>query len=105
LQRADNRGRLLIDQHIYDRLGIHAHLYNGRLTLYIGPIEDKLKVGDPIVLKVGLQDDAMPQPVTDKLTVRIVDQEKEPKKEKRSRAKPKPRRKAVREATAGAYPE
>jgi hypothetical protein len=73
LQRADNRGRLLIDQHIYDRLGIHAHLYNGRLTLYLDPIEDKLKV--------GLQDDAMPQPVTDKLTVRIVDQEKESKKE------------------------
>jgi hypothetical protein len=80
LQRTDNRGRLVIDQHIYDRFGIRTQLHNGRLTLYLDPVEDALKVGDTIVLKVGLQDDAMPHPVTDQVTVRIVNVEKEPKK-------------------------
>jgi len=89
LQRVDNKGRLLIDQNIYDRFGIRAQLHNGRLTLYLDPVEDRLKVGDTIVLKVGLQDDAMAKPVTDSMTLRIVDQEKEPKKEKKKVAQPK----------------
>jgi hypothetical protein len=89
LQRVDNKGRLLIDQHVYDRFGVRAQLHNGRLTLYLDPIEDALKVGDTIVLKIGLQDDAMAKPVTDSLTVRIVEHEKEPKKEKKKAAQPK----------------
>jgi hypothetical protein len=89
LQRADNRGRLIIDQSIYDRFGIRTQLHNGRLTLYLAPVEDALKVGDAILLKVGLQDDAMPQPVTDEVTVRIVDFEKAPKKQKNKASKPK----------------
>jgi hypothetical protein len=83
LQRPDNRGRLLFDQSVYERFGIRAQLHNGRLTLYLHPIEDALKVGDAIVLEVGLQDDAMSQPVTDKITVRIGDTEKERKKERK----------------------
>jgi hypothetical protein len=89
LQRVDNRGRLLIEQTVYDRFGVRAQLHNGRLTLYLDPIEDKLKVGHTIALQVGLQDDAMAQPVTDKVTVHIVDQEKEPKKTKAKAAEPK----------------
>ena len=104
LQRADNRGRLLIEQPVYDRFGVRAQLHNGRLTLYLDPIEDKLKVGDAITLKIGLQDDAMPQPVTDKVTVRIVDQEKEPKKAKAKAAEPKAAAKGTKEGEGDLSP-
>lgn len=104
LQRPDNRGRLLIDQNIYERFGIRTQLHNGRLTLYLDPIEDALKVGDTIVLKVGLQDDAMPQPVTDKVTVRIVDHEKEPKKEKKKAVEAKAAAKGNKEGEGESAP-
>lgn len=89
LQRPDNRGRLVIDEHIYERFGIRTQLHNGRLTLYLDPVEGALKVGDRIVLKVGLQDDAMPQAVSDQVTVRIVHVEKMPRKEKKKPTEPK----------------
>ncbi len=104
LQRSDNRGRLLIEQSVYDRFGVRAQLHNGRLTLYLDPIEEKLKVGDTITLKVGLQDDAMAQPVTDKITVRIVDQEKEPKKAKAKAAEPKAAAKGSKEGEGDSSP-
>jgi hypothetical protein len=89
LQRPENRGRLIIAPEFYERFGVRAQLYNGRLTIYLDPIEDALKVGDVIFLEVGLQDDAMAQPVTDRVNVRIIDEEKEPKKEKKEAAEPK----------------
>lgn len=89
LQRIDNRGRLIIAHEFYERFGVRAQLHNGRVTIYLDPIEKAIKVGDVISLEVGLQDDAMPQPVTDRIDVRIVDEEKEPKKEKKKGAEPK----------------
>ena len=104
LQRSDNRGRLLIDQNIYERFGVRTQLHNGRLTLYLDPVEDALNVGDTIVLKIGLQDDAMPQPVTDEVTVRIVDLEKEPKKEKKTAIQPKAAPKGSKEGDGESGP-
>jgi hypothetical protein len=83
LQRADNRGNLLIAPSLYARFGIRAQLHDGRLTLYLDPVEDDLKAGDEIVLKVGLQDPSMSQPVEDQVRIRIVDEEKEPKTTKK----------------------
>jgi hypothetical protein len=83
LQRADNKGDLLIDQSLYARFGMRAQLHDGRLTLYLDPNKDALKVGDKIVLKVGLQDPSMTHPVEDQVRIRIVDEEKELKKEKK----------------------
>ncbi len=80
LQRSDNKGRLLIEEMIYDRFGIRAQLHNGRLTIFLNPIEGALKVGDTIVLKLGLHDDAMPQPVSDRVTLRMVAEERDQKK-------------------------
>jgi hypothetical protein len=97
LQRTDNRGRLIIDSKFYGRFGVRAQLHNGRLTIYLDPIENALKVGDVISLEVGLQDDAMPEPVTDRIDVRIVDEEKEPKKEKKKAADPKAAQKGSKE--------
>ncbi len=82
LQRADNTGRLLIARAIYDRFGVRAQLHDGRLTLFLDPVASALKVGDEIVLKVGLQDPSMAQPVADEIRIRIVEEEKEAKKQK-----------------------
>lgn len=104
LQRTDNRGRLLIDQKIYDRFGIRTQLHGGRLTLYLDPVEHALNVGDRFVLKIGLQDDAMPQPVTDEVTVRVVDLEKEPKRGKKTAIQPKAAAKGSKEGDGKSGP-
>jgi hypothetical protein len=83
LQRADNKGSLLIEPELFERFGIRAQLHDGRLTLYLDPIEGTLKIGDELVLKVGLQDPSMSQPVQDEVRITIVDEEKQPKKTKK----------------------
>jgi hypothetical protein len=82
LQRPDNKGRLLIEPSTAQHFGIRTQLHDGRLTIYFDPVEDALKVGDTFTFTVGLQDDSMPLPVQDVLTIRIVDEEKEQKKAK-----------------------
>jgi hypothetical protein len=104
LQRADNRGHLLIDRNIYDHFGVRAQLHNGRLTLYLDPTEGNVKIGDTITLKVGLQDDAMAQPVTDSVIVRIVDREQEPKKAKKKAAEPKAAARGSKEGEGDSAP-
>lgn len=103
LQRSDNKGRLIVDQGVNNRFGIRAQLYNGRLTLYLDPTEDA-KVGDRIALTVGLQDDAMPQPVIDSATVRIIEQDKQPKKKKKKTAEPKGAAKGSQEGEGESAP-
>jgi hypothetical protein len=83
LQRVDNRGELLIDSHFRSRFGVRAQLRGGRLTLYLDPAKDVLKVGDEVVLKVGLQDPSMSHPVEDQVRIKIVDEEKEATKAKK----------------------
>jgi hypothetical protein len=58
------------------------------LTLYLEPVEDAVNIGDTFVLTIGLQDDSMPSPVKDTLTVRIVDEDKEPKKPRAKKESP-----------------
>jgi len=79
LQRPDVKGRLIIDAAFYMGFTVSEQLNNGRLTLYLDPNREVLSVGEEIVLEIGLQDDAMPHPVTDKVTIRIVEEEKETK--------------------------
>jgi hypothetical protein len=86
LQRADNTGRFLIDAAIRQRFGIRVHLHDGRLTMYFEPVDDAVRAGDMFTFKIGLQDDSMPQPVEDELTVRIVEEEKTEKQAKRTSA-------------------
>lgn len=88
LQRAENTGRLLIEDRIRERFGIRAQLLDGRLTVYFEPVEDRVSVGETFTFKIGLQDDAMPDPVEDELTITITDEEKETKKPSK-KAEPK----------------
>jgi hypothetical protein len=81
LQRTDNQGRLLIKPEPTKQFGIRTQLHDGRLIIYFEPVEAALKVGDVLTFRLGLQDDSMPLPVEDTLTIRVVDEQKEPNRE------------------------
>jgi hypothetical protein len=105
LQRADNKGTLVIDPAIFARLGLNSQLHNGRLTIYLDPVPGAVQVGDEIVLKVGLHDASMPQPVEDLITVRIVEEaDARPKKEITKSAKPATGDKGEKEGTGKPAP-
>lgn len=81
LQRPDNKGRLIIEPSPIKNFGIRSQLHDGRLTIYFDPKEDDLGVGETFTFALGLYDESMPTPITDALTIRIVDEETEPKKQ------------------------
>lgn len=87
LQRADNKGTLIVDPAIYASFGLNAHLYNGRLTIFLDPVPGAVKVGDKITLKVGLQDPSMAQPVQDRITIKIIEETAPSKKKTKTKSK------------------
>lgn len=82
MQRADNKGAMLIAPSPYKHFGLRAHLHDGRLMIYLEPVADALKIGDSFELKFGLKDDSMAEAVEDWLKVRIVEEESKPVKPK-----------------------
>lgn len=94
LQRPDNKGTLSVDAEASKRFGIRAHLHQGRLTLFLDPVDGAVKVGDKIVLKAVLQDKSMPAPVGDQITIRIGEAEAKPKPQPKDKTKPKQKHKA-----------
>jgi hypothetical protein len=104
LQRADNRGNLLIDPTVYARFGVRTQLHDGRLTLYLDPVEGAVKGGDVILLKVGLKDASMARPVEDQVRVRIVEEEKEIETTKGKQGKPKAGQKGSKEGDGDSAP-
>jgi hypothetical protein len=81
LQRADNKGRLLVDEKVRGKFSIRVHLHDGRLVVFFDPLEGIAEIGDKFTFKLGLQDASMPQAVqTAAITIRVIEQEKpEPK--------------------------
>jgi hypothetical protein len=74
LIRDDNPGRLYIsDEGLRDKFVIRQSLRDGRLTVFLQPLADRVRPGDAFVFEVGLHDPAMPGPVTDTLTIRIAE--------------------------------
>jgi hypothetical protein len=81
--RDENQGRLWIsDESVGEKFVVRRSLRNGRLTVYLNPVEGRLNIGDSLTFRIGLQDDAMAEPVSDEITVRIVAAEAEKPKEK-----------------------
>lgn len=89
LNRPDNTGQVIVPAAVSARFGIRPHLLNGRLTVFITPIESALKVGDEFTVRIELKDPAMAQSVRDEFSIRIADEESPPKTIKKP---PKPRR-------------
>ena len=76
--RDENEGRLTIsDQTVAGKFVVRRSLRNGRLTVYFNSVEEQVKVGDSFTFEVGLVDDAMPTAVTEEITIRITDVEKD----------------------------
>lgn len=86
LDRADNCGRVLIPGDIEERFATSQQLHDGRLTIYFDPIEGKNAPGERLTFNVGLQDPAMPMPVEDEITLKILDEESEQPKPKTKKA-------------------
>lgn len=91
LNRPDNTGKLLVAPDIASKFGIRPHLLNGRLTVYLSPIESTLSVGDIVVIRLDLHDASMALPVGDEFSVCIVDEEDIRPKTKKSAATAKPK--------------
>jgi len=90
LGRADNVGRVQIDAEVREKFGIREHLHDGRLTIYLEPLQDDINVGDSFTATIGLQDDAMPAPVESvPFTIKIVDAVLPPSKPKKPKKKTK----------------
>ena len=70
-ERHENRGRVFTNS-LDGRFSYRSTLRNGRLSITFTPQADRVKVGDAISFSVSLLDDAMPEPVTANLTLRIV---------------------------------
>lgn len=89
LNRNDNTGKFLVSEQISAQFGIRPHLLNGRLTMFLSPVDSVVKVGDVIPIRVELHDPSMAFPVGDEFTVRIVDEDGPPEK-RGKKVKPKP---------------
>ena len=62
-------------EEVRQQFSVREHLHDGRLTLYLEPIEEKLSVGNTVTMKLGLKDDAMPNAVqTQEIEIRIDDE-------------------------------
>lgn len=73
LTRPDNRGRVFVTGGIGEKFSYTMSLRNGRLTVVFQSLADKVIAGDELSFSVGLLDGAMPEPVTDELTLRVVE--------------------------------
>ena len=71
--RADNRGALHFEDDETSDLFIFniRHDEFGRLTVFVRPNKEKMKVGDEHAFRIGLKDDALPAPVYSERKVRI----------------------------------
>ncbi|NNH61656.1 hypothetical protein HLI01_33660 [Rhizobium laguerreae] len=92
LQRADNRGSLIVDEVIRQRFTVREHLKDGRLSVHFVPAED-VAVGDAFMIRLGLFDRGMPEAIyTAETTLRIVAaheevESREPATKKETKAK------------------
>ena len=76
LTRSDNRGRVFVTGGVASKFSYTTALRNGRITLTFESLPEKVVVGDEFVFLVGLLDDALPEPVTEDLTLRVVETRK-----------------------------
>ena len=72
LYRPDNRGRVFTIGGLGGKCSYTSTLRNGRLTMTFRAIPSVVAPGEEISFSVGLLDEAMPEPVTENVTLRVV---------------------------------
>ena len=75
LNRPDNPGSLVVPKDIAEKFAFRTQLNDGRLTVYLEAVENKVRAGDTYKFRVELLDAAMPAPVGDEIVVRIMPEE------------------------------
>lgn len=88
-RRADNRGKVILPDEIWNHFSVVPQLHNGQLRLTFTPQQDALlstqqseiKVGDHFVFPIALIDDSMPDELKseEEVTLRIVGQKEKSK--------------------------
>ena len=73
--RPDNRGRVFTTG-LGGKFSYTSSLRNGRLTVTFAVLRDQVRAGDEVSISVSLIDDAMPEPITEELKLRIVETRK-----------------------------
>jgi hypothetical protein len=76
-QRADNKGVLIFNDEITKRFSVRSQLVDGKLTVSLRAVAGAVAEGDTLECQLSLHDPAMPQAVTDTVTLRVVAEEKE----------------------------
>lgn len=77
--RANNPGHLVISEEMRAHFGCRQSLQDGRLTLYLTPLEHSLAVGDRFTFTIALKDDAIPTPVeSEEFSLIVSKREKNP---------------------------
>ena len=71
LTRPENRGRIFTSG-LNGKFSYTSSLRDGKLTINFASQPDKVEVGDVISFSLSLLDDAMPEPVTEALLLKIV---------------------------------
>lgn len=87
LNRNDNTGKLLVRDQVLSKFGIRPHLLNGRLIVFLSPIETAVIVGEVVPIRMELHDPSMALPVGDEFSVRIIDEERPTPKPKKKHEK------------------
>ena len=72
LTRPDNRGRVFTIGGLGGNFSYASALRNGRLTMTFSALPGKVTPGEEISFSVALLDDAMPEPVTENLKLKVV---------------------------------
>ena len=73
LTRPDNRGRVFVTGGIGSKFSHTDSLRNGRLTITFEPLTGKVSIGDEFAFSLGLLDDAIPEPITEEMKLRVVE--------------------------------
>ena len=78
LTRPDSRGTVRLEGDGSDLFGIQSALRDGNLSVTIRPVPLKAIVGTAVTLRLVLQDDGMPLPLTETVQLRVVSQRPRP---------------------------
>ncbi len=81
--RGENKGRLSVGAETAWKFALRPHLLNGRVTIFLSPIEGAASIGDEVSVRFELSDPTMPIPLVDEAVVRIVDEAGPPNRKPR----------------------
>ena len=80
--RSENRGTYYLDETTKKCFRTTRQLNNGKLILYVTPMKECISIGDTFEMRLFLHDDSMPEPVSDSITVEMIEGIRQPKTKK-----------------------